>query len=291
MNRKLSRHDRINAVVVGQKVEEYKGRHAYLHAMSRHREEYGSFWLRSDKCSFGHGFGRMMGFKEMVPAWFGKPLTAKGEEGAPDAFAAMANPTGLAADEKKVDRPTKAADIFGPLEIYGHNDKGTFAQSAHVIASGVIEVADDGKSARAAYLTPGTMMGCNGDRGGRNGSWMWERYGSDFVYRDGKWWWFHEQVLPDIEDKLDTGNWAQDLFVKYMEGKYDPAGAIVMAPPGISDKRRAHSEVSIVQTVQDTTPPPKPYAKMDEDHTYSPGMSDFSGPLYPNTQSYGDSLY
>lgn len=45
MNRNLSEHDRINAVLAGQKVEELKARHAYLHGMGMGREEYGTFWL------------------------------------------------------------------------------------------------------------------------------------------------------------------------------------------------------------------------------------------------------
>jgi len=294
MNRNLSEHDRINAVLAGQKVEELKARHAYLHGMGMGREEYGTFWLRSDNSTFGHTFGRMMGWKELVPAHFGKPLSL-------NPFGGGGPEEGMTIPEgdlpfgkkrpKRTDRPTKAADIFGNLNLFGHNDHGTFGQSCHVIASPVIEVADDGKSARSFYLTPGTMMGVNGDQGGRSGGWLWERYGSDFVYRDGRWWWFHEQVCPDIAGDIDAENWAQDRFRKYLAGTLKVGNASGPPRSGISDLRQAHNDVSIVQTVQDTVPAPKPYAKLDEDNTYSPGCSDFSGYIYPSTQGYGDYLY
>lgn len=235
-----------------------------------------------------------MGWKELVPAHFGKqvslnPFSVDSIDGG------MTIPEGdLPFGRKRPqrnDRPTEASDIFGELNLYGHNDHGTFGQGAHVLASAIIEVADDGKSARSFYLTPGTMTGVNGDQGGRSGGWLWERYGSDFVYRDGRWWWFHEQVCPDIAGDLDEENWAQDRFRKYLDGSLKVGNASGPPRHGISDLRTIHDDLSIVQTVQDTVPVPELYKKLDEDHTYSPGCSDFSGFIYPSTQGYGDYLY
>jgi len=296
MNRNLSKHDRINAVLAGQKVEELKARHAYLHSLDLGREEYGTFWLRSDNSTFGHGFGRMMGWKELVPAHFGKPVSLNPfappeEDKMPMPEGDGGGPFGGRKQAPRTDRPTKAEDMFGKLNLYGHNDRGTFRQGSHVLCSPVIEVADDGKSARSFYLTPGTMMGVNGAQGGRNGGYLWERYGSDFVYRDGRWWWFHEQVCPDIGGALDAVNWAQDRFRQYLAGTLLIDSKRSAPRSGISDLRDAHNEISIVQTVQETAPLPKPYEKLDENNTYSPGCSDFSGYIYPSTQGYGDYLY
>lgn len=303
MNKNKSLHDRVAAVVAGQKVEELKARHAYLHGMNRGREEYGTFWLRSDHSTFGHTFGRMMGYQELVPAHFGDPLRAnafapadsedmggmsmpKDKDGKEEEGMPFENAT-----EKEIARPTKMREIYGKLNLYGHNP-GTFGQSCHVLASPVIEVADDGKSARSFYLTPGTMMGMNGPKGGRSGGWLWERYGSDFVYRDGKWWWFHEQVCPDIGDSYDSSNWAQDRFRKYLSGELKVGNCSGAPRSGISDLRSAHNDISIIQTVQDTVPAPAPYEKLDEEHTYSPGCAEFENiPLYPNNKGYGDPLF
>jgi hypothetical protein len=304
MNKNKSFHDRVAAVVAGQKVEELKARHAYLHGMNRSREEYGTFWLRSDNSTFGHTFGRMMGYQELVPAHFGDPLRAHAFAAADDEDeGGMGKPMNASDDmpdegmpfenasEKEFDRPTKMKDIYGKLNLYGHNP-GTFGQSCHVLASPVIEVAEDGKSARSFYLTPGTMMGMNGPKGGRSGGFLWERYGSEFVYRDGRWWWFHEQVCPDIGDSYDASNWAQDRFRKYIAGKLNVGNCSGPPKSGISDLRQAHNDISIIQTVQDTVPAPDAYEKLDEAHTYSPGCAEFEDIyIYPAAKGFGDPIY
>ena len=297
MNKDKSMHDRVFAVLAGQKVEELKARHAYLHSMGMGREEYGMFWLRSDNSTFGHTFGRMMGWKELVPAHFGKQLSINMFGG--DALdTGMSMPEGglpfgrIRTKEVPDDRPTTAEGIFGKLNLYGHDEQSVFAQGCHVLGSPVIEIADDLKSARSFYLTPGTMTGVNGDKGGRTGGWLWERYGSEFVYRDGRWWWFHEQVCPDLAGDMDDENWAQDRFRKYLDGSLNVGNASAPPKGGISDLRSVHNDISITQTVQDTVPAPEPYAKLDEEHTYSPGCTEFEDVyIYPPTQGYGDPIY
>ena len=268
-------HDRVAAVVAGQKVEELKARHAYLHGVNRGREEYGTFWLRSDHSTFGHTFGRMMGYKELVPAHFGEPLAA-------NAFAKSDEKYGMNDDdmkegmpfenatEEKIDRPTKMRDIYGMFNLYGHNP-GTFGQSCHVLASPVIEVAEDGKSARSFYLTPGTMMGMNGPKGGRSGGWLWERYGSDFVCEDGKWVYLHEHVCPDIPGKLDKGNWAHDEYARITDpNPGEPMPPTLGDPPPVTDPGPMHMPYSVLKAPQNTVPWPEPYKTLDNDNTYTP---------------------
>ena len=304
MNKNLSKHDRIAAVIACQKVEEFKGRHAYLHGLGMGKEEYGVFWLRSDNTTWGHTFGRMIGFKELVthhfeepprlgfgfgpsyPMPMGEPMHAEDED---SDLEPEGGPTGRLRPKKPDgSRPITPQEMYGD-SLYGHDSHTTFASNAHILGSPVIEVADDGKSARAFYLTPGNMYGVNGHHGGRCGMWLWERYGSDFVYRDGRWWWFHEQVCPDFCGDMDDENWAQDRFRKYLNQTLEIGRCSTAAD--ISDARAAHNDISIIQTVQDTVPAPEPYEKLDDEHTYSVGYNDFSGPLYPSCGGYGDYLY
>ena len=267
MNTKLSRQQRIFNVAAGQMVEELKGRHAYLHGVNFGREEYGVFWLRSTDTTWGHGWGRLIGYDEMFKAHCGP---------AADEMFGSARFTGW----------------FGQ-EMDGHDRRSTNWGASHVLASPVIEVADDGKTARSWYLTPGTMMNRFGRDGKhRSGGWLWERYGSDFVYHDGKWWWAHEQVCPDIAGSMDAENWARKMYDRCKaSGDLGPA---VSAPknadhgPPRTDKVSRHQEWSLWQTVQHTVDPPVPYAHMDEENTYSPGYNKFDVILPQNRQYGGD---
>lgn len=301
MKNSRTKHERVHALLAAHKIEEFKGRHAYLHGMSMGREEYGTFWLRSDNATWGHTFGRMVGFMEMMRAHFG-PRPSMGVGLAPVLDAPPPSPgsenTGVDGApeglvrkrQSRTDRPATYEAIYGDT-LYGHDVLATFSMNLHVLASPVIEVAEDGLSARSFYLTPGTMMFVNGHQGGRGGMWLWERYGSDFVFRDGKWWWFHEQVCPDFNGELDDDNWAQDRFRRYIDNTLGLGNLSPVPGSGISDSRLAHSDISIVQTVQDTVPAPEPYERLNDEHSYSVGYNDFSGPLYPSNRSYGDYLY
>ena len=103
---------------------------------------------------------------------------------------------------------------------------------------------------------------------------------------------YHEQVCPDIADGYDDTNWAQDRFRKYVSGELQVGKCSGAPRSGISDLRQAHQDISIIQTVQDTVPDPKPYEKLDEAHTYSPGCAEFEDiELYPNNKGYGDPIY
>ena len=117
MNTNLSREQRIFNVAAGQTVEELKGRHAYLHGVNFGREEYGVFWLRSTDTTWGHGWGRLIGYDEMFKAH-----------------------CGAAADE--MFGSARFTGWFGH-EMDGHDRRSTNWGASHVLASPVIEVADD----------------------------------------------------------------------------------------------------------------------------------------------------
>ncbi len=69
--------------------------------------------------------------------------------------------------------------------------------SVHTLVTDVIEVAADGKSARA-FITPWCHPLPPDPRGEKYCNVLWERYGSDFVCEDGEWKYLHEHVCPDI---------------------------------------------------------------------------------------------
>lgn len=246
-----SLHDRIHRALGAQEIENIKTRHAYLHAKSHSYEEWSELWAYTDDVTWAHSFGRMVGWDEM---YYGSV--------------------------EKYDRDMLS--LYNTMvkknpHIIGKDFLAACLGGLHSLASGVIEVAEDGMSARSSYLTPGTLTGPIGfDGKSRGGVWLWERYGSDFVYKDGRWWWFHEQVCPDIAGDYDVGNWAHNRYLDFIE-KDCTVGELGGRPAQLTEPGLFHADYTIVQTVQDTVPAPAPYTTLrdvPDDRQYSPGRWD-----------------
>lgn len=257
----LTIEQRLHNALGSQKVEEYKARHAYLHAIMYSKQEWDVFWHKSPNTTWAHQFGRMVGWEEV---YYNSVVHTD------------ANMLGLAIQKMQ-----------SMEEMWGHDFLSTGKSGCHALASDVIEVAEDGMSARAFYLTPGTMtggMGMGPANGPvcRGGGWLWERYGSEFVFVDGAWKWFHEHVCPDTAGQYDVGNWAHDRYVDYRSGKLK-IGDLGGYPDRLTEPGTLHYDYSIIQTVQDTVPPPLPYKTLNDENTYSPGRTDPTGKITVKT--------
>lgn len=257
----LTIEQRLHNALGNQKVEEYKARHAYLHAIMYSKQEWDVFWHKSPNTTWAHQFGRMVGWEEV---YYNSVVHTD------------ANMLGLAIQKMQ-----------SMEEMWGHDFLSTGKSGCHALASDVIEVAEDGMSARAFYLTPGTMTGgmSMGPANGsvcRGGGWLWERYGSEFVFVDGAWKWFHEHVCPDTAGQYDVGNWAHDRYVDYRSGKLK-IGDLGGYPDRLTEPGTLHYDYSIIQTVQDTVPPPLPYKTLNDENTYSPGRTDPTGKITVKT--------
>ena len=257
----LTLEQRLHNALGSQKVEEYKARHAYLHGIMYSKQEWDVFWHKSPNTTWAHQFGRMVGWEEV---YYNSVVHTD------------ANMLGLAIKKMQAME-----------ELWGHDFLSTGKSGCHALASDVIEVAEDGLSARSFYLTPGTMTGGMGmgplnGPACRGGGWLWERYGSEFVFVDGQWKWFHEHVCPDTAGQYDVGNWAHDRYVDYRSGKLK-IGDLGGYPDRLTEPGTLHYDYSIIQTVQDTVPPPLPYKTLDDENTYSPGRTDPTGKITVQT--------
>lgn len=250
MNKNLTRQQRIHNAQASQTIEDYKGRHAYLHGIGYMREEFDCYWYLCDNTTWAHQFGRMVGKEEIYV-------------------------NNVNQSEAMMAQMTIGSYQNFP-EFAGHDLRSTGKSGIHALASDVIEVAEDGQSVRSYYLTPGTLMGSVGfDGRTRGNSWLWERYGSDFVYIDGEWKWFHEHVCPDLAGFYDVGNWAQDRYQQFIDGTLN-LGDLGGYPGLLTEPGTTHNDYSIVQQPQNTVPTPKPYKTLDDDNTYSVGRTDLT---------------
>jgi len=70
----------------------------------------------------------------------------------------------------------------------------------HTLTSPVIEVAADRKTAKGVWYTPGIIGSY------QNKTWLWERYGVDFVNEDGEWKIWHLHVYTDFGAPMSGGS-------------------------------------------------------------------------------------
>ena len=258
VKKNLTLEQRVHNAIGSQTCEDYKSRHAYLHTVCYQREEFDVMWLKSPNITWAHQFGRMVGWEEN---YYNHVI------------------------HTEISYTRIKSEMMKKYEMLGgHDFRAVTSSGIHVIGSDVIEVAEDGMSVRASYLTPGTMTShMSFDSDSKSGTWIWERYGSEFVFVDGEWKWFHEDVCPDVDSEYDHANWAQERYIDYVEGRLK-IGDMGGYPDRLTEPDvRPHHDYAIVVPIQDTVPPPKPYKTLDDENTYSPGRTDPTGKITVKT--------
>ena len=200
MKTHLTLSQRIHNAEGMQAAEYLHARHTYLHATSYCKEEWGEFWDTSEEASWGHLFGVMCGFDEI---WYNSVSNYD-----PDGFRGYINL------------------VKQHPEISWFDARSMREVSMHTLATDIIEAADDGKTVRASFLTPGVLVFALNANHHYRGLTLWERYGSDFVYDEDsdEWLYLHEQVCPDMGGPMDVCNPGMDAYNKLMGIGGGPGG-------------------------------------------------------------------
>ncbi len=200
MKTHLSLSQRIHNAEGVQAAEFLHAKHTYLHATSYCKEEWGEFWDTSEEASWGHLFGVMGGFDEV---WYNSVANYD-----PDGYRGLINL------------------VKQHPELCWFDARSMREISMHTLATDIIEAADDGKTVRASFLTPGVLMFALNANHHFRGLTLWERYGSDFIYDEdeGRWLYLHEQVCPDMGGPMDVCNPGMDAYNKLMGIGGGPGG-------------------------------------------------------------------
>ncbi len=244
MKKHLSLSQRIRCAEVSQEVENVKSRHQYLHARCDGASEYDHLWVKNDKIRWAHGFGCMEGFQQV---WHGSVNDY---------------------EEMGYQNWLKLNKIYP--EVAGKDPRPLMECSVHTLACDVIEVADDGMSARANFITPGAIHTTLSPDENKWCHILWERYGSDFVIdEDGALKYVTEHVCPDILTDLDYKDWAHEEYVRMTEPDAPPPPPVTLGLPAVKHPGPWHRDYRLLQPPQNDTPCPEPYATFDWDHRYA----------------------
>ena len=240
MNRDLPLSQRVARAADSSEAERVLTIHNYLHASTSSWEEFKTIWSTRNDTSWGHGFGRMRGFKSIWMGWI------------PDY------------DEDCIKYYRSIAKNYP--DVAGLDYRHLYNNSMHTLTNGILEIADDGQSARASYLTPGMLYSYLNDDQQTWGVMLWERYGMDLVKEDGEWKFLHYQVLPEFFAPFDYMNAAAMKYHRVKENIPDPPNP---NPRELDDPGPIHCECSPIQPVQNTCPPPLPYKTLNNSNTYT----------------------
>lgn len=156
-------------------------KHAYYHAAGKHVEEMNDIWASpdgpyADTVKWTNPMGVWDGWDQVYEFYCQTKLEAS--QSALDVISAI------------------YPEIENTLENLGIGTEWAI----HTQTTAIIEVADDGKTAKGLWYSPGIAINAVvKDDGtiGKSGMWFMEKYGADFVKEDGEWKLWHIQMYYD----------------------------------------------------------------------------------------------
>ena len=162
-----------------QAVENIMNRHVMYHCYGEHRDEVEEIWVQEkenrETATFGQNQGFMLGFGAV---WDGYVI------GHDTSWLSSAK---RYCEQNGIDVSDWTDDEI--LEVYG----GVGQLLLHVTTTAIIEVAEDGQTAKGFWYSPGMIKETGG-----SASAMWEAYGADFVKEEGGWKLWHLHMYTDF---------------------------------------------------------------------------------------------
>jgi len=129
----------------------------------------------------------------------------------------------------------------------------------HTLTTPVIEVAGDGKTAKAVWISPGHETDTLG--GGKpKAMWAWLKYGVDFVKEDGKWKFWHFHVYPIFMTPYEKS---------WVDAPPNTSQPMIMPEELKPDRPTSYLwEYSPDRKCENVPKPPEPYETFSETFSY-----------------------
>lgn len=139
----------------------------------------------------------------------------------------------------------------------------------HTLTTPIIEVADDGESAKGVWYTPGVILSpADGLR--PTGTWIWERYGVDFIKEDGKWVLLNVQVNTDFMSPMGKPlTLPADSAAMGAEGAQMGPSSAGIVIPGPDIPKPTYEDYSVTRVPTLTPRLPEPYSTLAKTFQYA----------------------
>lgn len=202
-----------------QEIQNVMSWHVMYHCYGLHRDEMENIWVNEPEnratASFGQNQGFYVGYDSIWEAYV---------DGHDSSWLTTA----------KNYCKNNDIDIEGwtdeeILEVYG----GVGQLLLHVTTTAIIEVADDGQTAKCFWYSPGMIA-----ESGQTGNTIWEAYGVDFVKENGEWKMWHLHMFTDF-----MGGFYLTLGGKTSGGSSGAPGGGSGEPGGSSDEAAEYARI------------------------------------------------
>ena len=169
-----------------QAVENVMSRHVLYHCYGEHREEMEELWVQEPANQATATFGRNQGY-EVGYDYIWQSYVVEHDASWLQSASEWCLENGV--------------DISGMtdeeiIDTYG----GVGQLLLHVTTTAIIEIADDGLTAKGYWYTPGMLKQTDFD----NADSMWENYGCDFIKENGEWKIWHLHMYTDFQCEFGT---------------------------------------------------------------------------------------
>lgn len=163
-------------------IQNVMSKHAYYYSAGEHQRELDEIWaLKTPGVSFGQDEGYWVGAASILNAYVKYHDTFR-----------MRDLTAFAKTH--------------PAVKISQENLGAGTMMFHTNSTPIIEVAEDGRTAKGLWYSIGQVTMTPGGR--QDAQYMWERYGVDFVKEDGKWKIWHFLIHTDIS-VAPGGSWVE----------------------------------------------------------------------------------
>ncbi|WP_405970534.1 nuclear transport factor 2 family protein [Streptomyces sp. NBC_00988] len=136
----------------------------------------------------------------------------------------------------------------------------------HTITTPVIEVADDLRTAKGVWVSPGhetLSFSLGSNEPPDDAFWAWCKYGCDFILEDGVWKIWHLHVYPIFMSPYGT-SWVEAATQEQPDVQLPPEYLPDREPTGTAELSRYHPDRPYVNVPA----PPDPYPTFDEGAAY-----------------------
>jgi hypothetical protein len=153
-----------------------------------------------------------------------------------------------------------AAGMASTFPDRPQSDPAAGMMNEHLLTTPVIEVADDGQTAKGAWNSPGAdAIAVNGRLVGH---WIWVKYGIDFIKEDGRWKFWHFHIYSNFLTSFEK-SWVENAID---EPGWDAPPEDWPPPPQLNT---LHEPYSLDRVPRLAPAPPEPYRTFQETWSYA----------------------